>query len=369
MAKNDRNNFIVSVAKTARLKASVAAKSLIASIGRVASLKALAEIGFFLRIIVFRDRGSAGDSHSLEPQKPFSDSSNFTDEEIKTFGKVATESPSVTDADVKDLGKLVTDTSILTDATALSSTKSQSDSGSITDNQIILTGLVKSDASSIADSEIKTVAKVASDSGAFTDQHFSSVAKAFIDSSALTDFTTFSGSKTISDALSVTDDSNGAAIGDDQTIQAFKPIEENPSALDVVGKLFITSFADAVVTSDSAIVSNIVENDASDSFGMTDLLSFNLGKGATDGLAAGEVFEFVVGKLIADDPVFADETALSFARPSLQDTGNFSDSAVKLVDVNTSDSGDFADSGSLRSQGYCDFTYFADNYVGTSRTF
>ena len=42
---------------------------------------------------------------------------------------------------------------------------------------------------------------------------------------------------------------------------------------------------------------------------------------------------------------------------------------VKLTTKASSDSAAFTDAGDLRSQGYCDFTYFAEDYVGASRIF
>lgn len=54
---------------------------------------------------------------------------------------------------------------------------------------------------------------------------------------------------------------------------------------------------------------------------------------------------------------------------NLSDNGGIIDAQVVQFTKVSSDSGVTADSGSLRSQGYCDFTYFAEDYVGASRTF
>jgi hypothetical protein len=46
-----------------------------------------------------------------------------------------------------------------------------------------------------------------------------------------------------------------------------------------------------------------------------------------------------------------------------------SDTSTRAWDANKADSVSLASSGSLTSQSYCDLSYFAEDYVGESRTF
>ena len=64
--------------------------------------------------------------------------------------------------------------------------------------------------------------------------------------------------------------------------------------------------------------------------------------------------------------------ALVFAATrAFTDTAGVSEALALTLGRNPSlsDTTSIADAGSLISQGYCDFSYFADDYVGTSRTF
>jgi len=51
------------------------------------------------------------------------------------------------------------------------------------------------------------------------------------------------------------------------------------------------------------------------------------------------------------------------------DVTAISDALAILKTKILGDSSAFTDSGSLRNQGYCAFDYFAEDYVGDSRTF
>jgi hypothetical protein len=89
-----------------------------------------------------------------------------------------------------------------------------------------------------------------------------------------------------------------------------------------------------------------------DSVSVSDQFTQLLNKGVSDSVSTSDTSTRSPGKGLADSVSTGD----SFSR-TVNYNRNFSDSAV-------ADS-----SGSLRSQGYCDFTYFAEDYVGYSRTF
>lgn len=69
-----------------------------------------------------------------------------------------------------------------------------------------------------------------------------------------------------------------------------------------------------------------------------------------------------------DESLSTDQSTLSLAKV-LASAGVSIDAALILLGKDRSDQGLLTDVGFLRSQGYCDFTYFAEDYVGESRTF
>ena len=63
-----------------------------------------------------------------------------------------------------------------------------------------------------------------------------------------------------------------------------------------------------------------------------------------------------------------DDQTMAFFKSS-SNTANVSDSVINSPNKILSDAGGASDSGSYRGQGYCDFTYFDDDYVGYKATF
>lgn len=151
------------------------------------------------------------------------------------------------------------------------------------------------------------------------------------DSLSISESQSFNIGKAISDALSVTDDLDGQATAqDDQEMQFFKSLSESPSLADTY-------------------VAEVGKN-LSESPSITD----------------SDVFEF--GKTLSESPSITDAYASEYGMAKT-DSSLISELALKLTGKNLSESPSLTDSGSFRGQGYCDFTYFADDYVGFSGTF
>ena len=158
-------------------------------------------------------------------------------------------------------------------------------------------------------------------------------------------------SRAFNDSVFFTDDVDGAAsILDDQEMQFFK------------------------FTNDAAFVGeeiNIVtgfNRDFADSAGTTDNTSRFTSKVLTNAFGVTDNKNVLTSKHIYDIPVVSDVLAKSTISAR-------SDSAL-LGDANTfalnkllQDLTSTADAGSLRNQGYADFTFFEEDYVGASRTF
>lgn len=73
-------------------------------------------------------------------------------------------------------------------------------------------------------------------------------------------------------------------------------------------------------------------------------------------------------KVLSDLAVSADAAALSLSRAT-SDTASLTDAVALAPRLGIIDQAAASDSGSLRMQDYCDFTYFAEDYVGESRVF
>lgn len=224
----------------------------------------------------------------------------------------------------------------------------------------------------------------------------------------------FSLDKSLSDSVFATDDFDGdASIEDDQSMAYVKVRSDTASASDLFNRtvVFDRNFSDSSnlidalsydlskALSDAYFVSeshsSSVGKSLSDSGSFVDSPVFGLGKNLTDSAAFSEDQVFGLGKALSDEPLASDvfTRVVSFSRDfselvgvtddvngaavdddqtaqyfkNLTNIGSLSDSDVKSVGKNPSDSAIFAESGNLERQNYVDtMTYFSENYVGTS---
>ena len=117
---------------------------------------------------------------------------------------------------------------------------------------------------------------------------------------------------------------------------------------------YVRSFSDSVSLSDQTTVS--FSKSLADSAALTDALQYTFSKFLSDGVAINDSFAATDGLLYTfakytSNVVFAQDAAVLYPSKVISD----------MISVQ--------DAGSLRSQGYCDFSYFAEDYVGASRTF
>jgi hypothetical protein len=103
----------------------------------------------------------------------------------------------------------------------------------------------------------------------------------------------------------------------------------------------------------------------------------SFGKNLSDAVSSSETQTFNYGKTISDSTTVTDDVngasagddqTMSFFKYN-SNTANTSDSVIKSPNKILSDATAASDSGSFRGQGYCDFTYFDDDYVGYKVTF
>ena len=236
-----------------------------------------------------------------------------------------------------------------------------------------------------ADVAVKAFVKSLLDTQGLTDSETIDIGKTRVDQSAASDSETVQFGKTLSDSsaisdsqnISVTKVNNDTATSSDQpTIASVKVLADNPTTADLAAKLVSKSFANQSAT--------------------TDAITFVPGKGFVDSSQASDAHFFSIGFALADVPVTQDSDSKNFGKFINESTGvtddldgeattnddqemtfvkvrselpSLSDALVILKTKILGDSSAFGDSGSIRNQGYCAFDYFAEDYVGDSRTF
>lgn len=164
---------------------------------------------------------------------------------------------------------------------------------------------------------------------------------------SVTDTTSFSTSK-IADA-----DSFG--LTDDKALNTSKALADTATMGDTVITVlvFIRNFTDTASPTDAKTL--LISPAYSDTFTTSETVARSLSKTLTDSFALNDLSD-------AAGPTwsFSDFT---------NNVVSTSDSTTVANTKGLSDSLSSSDSGTLISQGYCDITYFAEDYVGESRTF
>ena len=248
------------------------------------------------------------------------------------------------------------------------------DEASIADTQTLDVTKPLTESPSLVDADVITLLKRVSDSGALTDDDVLTIIKGLTETPAVTEAHIIAFTKPLTDSGSVTDT---------PALQPTKGLTEAPSATDN-DTLDIIKIAGDDTNHDycdlSYFAEDYVAGDRTDLGFFTDDNVVSITKFLTDQTFVTDDLD---GEATAEDDqeiaFVKTRTDIGVASDSFDRTvvylrdfaenGSASESAVKLTTKARSDSAAFTDSGNLRSQGYCDFTYFAEDYVGASRTF
>jgi len=193
--------------------------------------------------------------------------------------------------------------------------------------------------------------------------------------------------RNLHDIANVTDDVDGeASILDDQEIQFVKQRTDAAFVSDVLVATFVVirDFTNAAALSDvitTAFTKNTLDTSlafdaaqlltgkhAYDILVTADSASQAFAKHTLDTPLAFDAVNMLTGKQVYDIPVTTESASKAFMRGRADTTlvgdANFVRPGKGLLETAST-----TDAGSLRSQGYADFTYFAEDYVGASRTF
>jgi|APGre2960657404_1045060.scaffolds.fasta_scaffold72271_2 hypothetical protein len=217
---------------------------------------------------------------------------------------------------------------------------------------------------------VKSYGKPLSDTGSASDLAAKTAGKTASDSAQASDTSTRTLNKALADTTYATDDVNGVAADDDQVIQVVKVLSEivvpNETFVRAVG--YSREFLDSAVNADVA-AKTFIKN-LTDTVNVSDDAQVGSEKieSPTDGSSVTDQTVIAVEKTLTETPTAADTAFRDFIK-GLAETPTATDSAVIAAGKALIDSTSASDAGTVISQGYCDITYFAEDYVGTSRTF
>jgi hypothetical protein len=235
-----------------------------------------------------------------------------------------------------------------------------------------------------ADSLAITFAKISADTVALLDAHVFATHKRVADTFSASAVSRLAFGKRASDSQSVSDQIQSLTVGKGLSdIQAIvdalqrsmalakvdsvsandirqyslsKPLQDSFSSEDSASLSFLAYKADSFSTSDflfndfSKLLSDVALAD--DRFSIEDELQQSIGKSLADSFNVSDAFSYTVNfnRSFSETEYVIDSQNLSFFK-------------------GLSDSKSTSDSGALRMTDYADISYFAEDYVGVSRTF
>lgn len=300
-----------------------------------------------------------------------------TDIDVIHFRKnVATETEAVSDDERMDFGKNLSEVPNTTDTFV----------------RVVQFSRVFDEALGVASKADKAITKPQSDTTNTSEQISKGVGKAPIDElAAIGDFTRtvvfkrvpveslgisdvysrqVNYSRTFNDVVYPTDDLDGeASLQDDQEIAFVKTRTNLAHTSDVFSRTvsFNRAFSDPSAATEQAVIG--FGKALSDASAFTDIQSFEIGKALSDTPIFVDTHRFDVSKPLADISTAAELAAKGISKPTSDAFGATDDDTISFGKSQT-DPVSTADAGSLVSQGYVDNNqYFAEVYVGTSRSF
>ena len=268
--------------------------------------------------------------------------------------KAADETVAAVDAIQKHLVRAFDDASSVSDSHSIATDKPLSEIiASVGDQSYLFTKKVKDETVGAADDDVLAFAKALADNGYIAEAIDTlTFGKNITDSTAIADaINSFGFTKIFADSVNFTDDVDGAAsILDDQEMQFFKNRVDVASVAEAFYRQvnFARAFADSSAATEDSVFS--FEKVVSETPNLSDSIYMVTGKQIYDIPVATESLAWSLSRLLSDSALLGDANTVAFTK-TLQESASLTDS------------------GSLRSQGYSDFTYFEGDFVGASETF
>jgi hypothetical protein len=131
---------------------------------------------------------------------------------------------------------------------------------------------------------------------------------------------------------------------------------------------FGKSVPDSVVISDSISTVVVFVRDFTETISLADTATKLISPAYVEIVSTTDTNTLSIDSNQTDSLSVSDLTAIAYST-AYSDTISASDAATVLTTKTFSETMSTSDSGSVISQNYCDITYFAEDYVGESRTF
>lgn len=297
------------------------------------------------------------DQTSLAVSKPLTETVGSTDADVIAFAKALAEHGYVSEAiDTLTFGKTLTEAPAASDViNTLGIAKLLTDSVYFTDD-------VDGNASILDDQEMqfrKNVSHVAAVTDVFTKSI--GFTRAFTDASSADDAHQFGFAKALQDALGAIDSINKVTG---------KQIYDIPVASETLAKALTKALStDSALLGDAISLQMGYNRAFADTSAASDSDQLSVGKGLSDSSGVSESKYVVTAKQLYDAPSATENLAKSFTKAPFLDSALIGDAAIVSPGKGLLSSTSSTDAGSLRSQGYSDFSYFAEDFVGASTTF
>ena len=349
---------LTSVVAVAALEAALKQLRITATAKQLPILMAI-QAGHFLTEIdiegsvYVQDGVGAADGALFAFFKTLTDNPVLADNAVTAFYKVLAENPSVSDTDVIHFYKNLAENPTATDTHFSDIGKPTTENPNVTDSNFYALGKPLANAAAIVDTDFKAVAKFFTENPAMADTNILSFFKNLSENPNFTDtINTLALTKALTDAVNATDDLDAAAsILDDQEMQFVKNTTNTAAITDAFARVvaFTRSFSETPA--------------------ITDVNILGIGKTASENPAFSDTNYVNFGKLLSEQPNFTDVLALQVTLSPFTEAPGVTDSADVVPNKVFTELPSLTDAGSLRSQGYCDFTFFAEDFVGASRNF
>lgn len=321
-----------------------------------------------------QDAWAVSDDDVVEFYKNRTDAAGFSDERYRFIEKVLTDSVNTTD-DIDGAASIDDDQEVQFFKVISELTATQ-------DEFYRFMAFVRnfSDAAAVSDNTFNVYSKPFGELVTGVEDHAYVLSRKTPDSpTEFVDAAAYSASKPISDA---------SIVSDDDTVQFTKDRQEAAWFSDNNVKDSVKAVADQSGANDSAALA--VQKALSDTFNAADFLDYITIVVKRDFSEytpfSDAVYNNTIKPLASSDYSVSDKATVTPTKAlaelafwseilyrttnkSLVDTYGVSESKAISAVKPTNDGFSLTDSGSLRSQSYCDFTYIAENYVGESRTF
>lgn len=185
----------------------------------------------------------------------------------------------------------------------------------------------------------------------------------FTDTTTPTDTLRYTFSRQLADTFTTTD------------LKSFtfsRPLASSFSNTDFATTHLTKNNSESVPVLDAS--ARIMLKHVTDTFSHSDATTWSASKGLANAVTTSDVYNKVIGRVINDGFAMNDSADLAdgITYQSVKYITNLAfvtDSSTREWNANKSDSVNLGSSGSLTSQNYCDLSYFAEDYVGESRTF